>query len=99
MANSNWDQIVRPYGFAGKKLLFEVLKDRYGKHEDIIDRITDVIHSEKDYKLLGQLIVDIYEKGFLNAVEQHRSVMEQQGLSVNVVIPKSPADNSKEQCQ
>lgn len=85
-----------PLSWGIKKYMFELLKERYSRNEDIITRVSDNITSEKDYEAFGKLAFDIYEKGFQEAIDQQKEQFEKLGLSVDITSkPQSEAkDNS-----
>lgn len=68
-----------------KKGIFEVIKDRFFKNENILDRILFHLATEQDVKEFYQLIADTYEAGYLKCVEDHRKKLEEIGYKVNVV--------------
>lgn len=74
-----------------KKNIFEILKERFKRNENIIDRILYYSATEQDVKDFNRLIADIYEIAYLKCVEEHRKKFEELGYKVNVV-----ADHSKE---
>lgn len=74
-----------------KKNIFEILKERFSRNENILDRILHYMVTEKDVKDLNQLIADIYEVAYLKCVEDHKKKFEDLGYKVKVV-----ADHSKD---
>jgi hypothetical protein len=83
---ANWmDVINNPRGYTVKKTLFEFLKSRYAQNEDIIDRISYHLATEKDAKAFIQLMMDAYEIGYTTAVDQHKEQLAKVGIKVTVV--------------
>lgn len=78
-----------------KKYLFEMLQERYEKNEKFIDRLAGVISNQEDYQALGTLVVDIYEIGFLKAVNEYKDQLAKMGLRVNVVPEEQPKTYKK----
>jgi hypothetical protein len=68
-----------------KKNIFEILKDRFSRNENILDRILYYMATEQDIKDLNKLIADIYEIAYLKCVEDHRKKFEEIGYQVKVV--------------
>lgn len=68
-----------------KRYLFEVLKERYKKNENFIERVASVVVTKEDYQALGSFVADLYEAGFMRAVDQYKEQMAKLGLKVNVV--------------
>lgn len=87
---ANWlRNLSNPLSWGIKKYMFELLQERYSRNEDIITRVSDNITSEKDYQAFGQLVLDIYEKGFKEALDQQKEQFEKMGLNVNITSPAS----------
>lgn len=74
-----------------KKYLFELLKGRYVRNEKFIDRISAGITTKEDYEALGSLVVDIFETGFMKAVDEYRDQFTKMGMKVNVVPDRKPS--------
>lgn len=75
---------LNPLTLGIKKLLSEMLKGNYSQHEDIIARITSVIITEKDYSEMTKMLIDLYQKGFTQAVESQKEQLEKIGYKVNI---------------
>lgn len=67
-----------------KKVIFEMLKERYSKNEQIIERISLSLVTEKDMKDFITLTTDLYEVAYLKAVQDHREQLEKLGLIANI---------------
>ncbi len=78
-----------------KKLLFEVLKQKYSEHELTIDRMANNINNPKDYELIGKLLVAIYETAYMKAVEEHREVLSKYGMNVEIIAKKPIEEKDK----
>lgn len=72
-----------------QKCLFEILKERYPKHQEISERIAASLLTENDTKEFLALMIDTYEAGYLKAVEDHKQQLEKLGLKASVVAQKS----------
>jgi hypothetical protein len=71
--------------------MFEVLKERYSKNEDVIERIANALQTSKDIDNFGKLIADIYEMGFLRAVDSYKTELAKLGYNVTVTpTPPKP---------
>lgn len=62
-----------------------MLKERYAKNEDIISRIATAIQTEKDMKDFAGFIADLWEMGFIKAVESYKAELAKIGYNVKVV--------------
>lgn len=79
-----------PQSVAIKRYLFDLLKDRYERNKGYIDRLSASTLTREDYESLGRLIADIYESGFVRAVDQYKEQMSKLGMKVSIVADKSP---------
>lgn len=77
-----------PHSSAIKKYLFEILKERYSRNDKFIDRLASSVSTKDDYESFGNLIVDIFESGFLKAVNEYKDQLAKMGLKVDVVPEK-----------
>ena len=68
-----------------KKNIFEILKERFSRNENILDRILYHLATDQDVKDLNILIADIYEVAYTKCVEDHRKKFEELGYKVNIV--------------
>jgi len=78
-------------GFQGthiKRTLFELLKERYIQNERIIDRLSGSINNNNDVKDFFKLVTDLYELGYLKAVNDHKEQLRKIGLIANIVPEK-----------
>ena len=78
-----------------KKYLFEMLKDKYHRNEKFIDRLSAVVATKDDYESLGALVADLFEAGFLRAVDEYKGQMAKMGMRVNIVADQFPKDGPK----
>ena len=78
-----------------KKYLFEILQGRYQKNERFIERLASTIATKEDYESLGSLIADLYETGFLRAVDEYKEQMAKMGLKVSVVAEQKQGKAGK----
>ena len=79
------DMMMNPKIHHVKKVMFEVLKERYGRNENIIERITSAMVTESDMESFFKLVTDIYEIAYLKSVADHKEQLEKLGLSATIV--------------
>ena len=79
-----------PQAVAIKRYLFEMLRDRYQKNDRYIDRLASGTVTKEDYESLGSLLADVYESGFMRAVEQYKESISRLGMRVEVVPEEKP---------
>lgn len=77
-----------PQAFAVRKYLFEMLKERYSRNADYIERLSAGVTTKADYEALGSLMADVYEAGFVRAVDQYKEQLARMGMKVSVVPEK-----------
>ena len=83
---NNWMQyMANPRGFAIKKFMFEVLREKYSDHEQLIERVSHGLTTDKDFDAFGKLVAVIYESGYLKAVNDYKGQLTKMGLKVTVV--------------
>lgn len=77
------------YPTASKRFFLQLLSQNIaGKHWRIIEKICEsIINDEGDYKQLGALVAQIYESGYLCALNQHKEALASVGLEATIVPP------------
>ena len=69
-----------------QKCIFEILKDRYSKHQNISERISVSLLTENDTKEFLSLLIDTYEIGYLKAVDDHKQQLEKLGFFIFLLL-------------
>jgi hypothetical protein len=83
---ASWmDMMMNPKSHHVKKVMFEILKDRYGKNENIIERISASLVTDSDMKEFFHLVTSIYESAYVKCVEDHKEQLKKSGLEANIV--------------
>jgi len=77
-----------------KKLLFDMLQQRYAENELTIDRLANSINNPKDYELMGKFLVAIYETAYLKAISEQKDLLKKYGINVEVTTPKNTEGKS-----
>lgn len=72
-----------------KKNIFEILKERFSKNENILDRMLHHLVTDQDVKDFNGLIADVYESAYTKCVEDHRKKFEELGYKVNIVAEQN----------
>jgi hypothetical protein len=78
-----------PRAFTLRKWFYDLLKINYIAHDNIIERVSSALVTEKDLEEFGKLIGQVFETGYKKAVDDYRKQMEEMGLKVHIVAPKS----------
>jgi hypothetical protein len=85
----NWLSLMaNPKTHAVKKMMYEFLKDKYPAHDQIIERLSTAMQTEGDIQAFFKMVVDIYEKGYIKSVDDHKEQLAKAGISVRVVPSK-----------
>ena len=85
-----------PRSFTLKKWFAELLKEDYSPHDQIIERMSTSITTEKDLKDLGKLIMKLYEKAYLKAVDDYKEQAENMGIKISVITSKDSISGNSE---
>lgn len=84
-----------PQSIAIKKYLFELLKEKYSKNEKFIDRLSTSVSTKEDYEALSVFVADIFESGFVRAVNQYKEQFAKMGMQVKIVPEEKPKNAPK----
>lgn len=89
-----------PFSFQGvqgnaiKKHIFEMLGDRYARNERFVERLVSNITTKEDYEGVGIFLADLFESGFVRAVDQYKEQFANMGMKVKIVPEEKPRDSS-----
>lgn len=81
---TNWQQITNTRLFVIRKWLFELVKEKFANHEEIAERISQAVATDRDLQAFGKLIGDIYEAGFMKAINDYREEFRRMGLDITI---------------
>lgn len=59
-----------------QKHLFEILKEKYAPHQNIVERIGHYLVTERDLKEFANLVADIYEVAYTRAFKDYQKQIE-----------------------
>lgn len=79
-----WSNLSNPHSNLIKKYLYEILKEKYIEHEKFIDRICSTLAIQEDAQEFVKIIGDVYQKGYVLAVDQHKEALAKIGMSVKI---------------
>jgi len=79
-----------PQAAAVKKYMFDILQERYRRNERYIERMAAAALTKEDYDGIGSLAADLYEAGFMRAVDQYKDQLAKIGMKVNIVPEAKP---------
>jgi hypothetical protein len=73
-----------PRTFTLKKWFSGILGERFNPHEVIIERVATSIVTESDLEAFGKLMGDLFEVGYMKAVNDYRNELEKIGIKISV---------------
>lgn len=76
-----------PKAFTLKKWFIELLKERYAKHDPIIERVALSLSTDTDLKDFGALIAEVFEAGYFKAVNDYKEQAEKAGMKIKIITP------------
>lgn len=83
--NENWMQYMQnPKAFTVKQWVSELLKEKYPKHESVLERISIGLTTKEDLESFGKLITELFEAGFLRAVNEYKGQLKEMGIQVKI---------------
>ncbi len=62
----------------------DILKQKYNQNENIIDRVSSHMLIKKDAEDFMQLVSDIYQRGFADAVDGYKEQLAKLGYKVKI---------------
>lgn len=74
-----------PKGFTLKRWLIELLEARYTPFDDLVERLGAALVTDRDLQGFGQLIMTVYECGYLRAMNQCKKQLDEMGVKVKIV--------------
>lgn len=83
---------TNPRTIALKQFMFQILESKYPNYEDLINRAAFFLVTENDLNMFSKLVGEIYEKGYLRAVEDYREQLSKFGITINLT-KKNLVDN------
>lgn len=79
--NNNWiTAFMHPQAKVLKDFVYQLIEGEWVNHEEILERISPQLVTEKDLDAAGSLFVAIYKAGFTKAIEEHRIEFEKVGI-------------------
>ncbi len=72
-----------------KKVMFDLIKEKYYKNEQIIDRLGTMLANDNDMKSFFTLVTDVYETAYMKSVQDHKEQLTQLGLTATIVAEKT----------
>jgi predicted dinucleotide-utilizing enzyme len=90
--NNFMNYMANPRAFTLKQWLFQLLHEHYPKHEDIADRVSTVLATQKDLEEFGAMLSQVFECGYRKAVADYAEEAAKKGLTVKVVSPHEKGD-------
>jgi chloramphenicol O-acetyltransferase len=84
--NDQKEEIMfNPVRSAIVKYMYDILKDRYPYHQNVIDRCSHYLVTESDAKQFASLITDIYQLGYVKGAREYMQKLNEQGMNFNII--------------
>ncbi len=77
--------MANPKSFTLKKWFAELLKERYQKHDSIIERVATSLVTDTDLQDFGKLVTEVYESAYRKAVNDYQVELDKIGVKVAIV--------------
>lgn len=88
------DMMQNPKGIALKRFMATILGQKYLDYEDLLQRSTCYLVTDKDMASFSKMISDVYELGYMKAVSDYKDQLQKIGVKVNI-SQKTLADSQK----
>jgi hypothetical protein len=89
MPENNQNNFMRymanPKAFTIKKWLYELLQLNYAAHDQIVERVSSTLVTDRDLEDFSKLVGQIFEAGYKKAVDDYRKQFEDMGLKVQII--------------
>ena len=89
------NMLTNQHSYAIKKYTHELIKDRYPQHEELLTRVCSSLVTENDVEGFAKLMADLYECGFLKAMEESRDALEAAGYKMSITPPKEQTEDKR----
>jgi len=73
-----------PRSFTLKKWFAGILQERFPRHENTVERVATAIVTEADLEAFGKLMGDLFEVGYMKAVNDYRDEFERMGVKITI---------------
>ena len=81
--NANWVSIMsNPQGHVIKQYMSEILKEKFGAHIEILERLSRTLITQGDMQAFGQLVSEIYQTGYFKAIKEHEDLLTKLGYKI-----------------
>jgi hypothetical protein len=81
----NLSNLVNPRKQAVRKWLIEMLREKYTKHDNLVERMSHYLVTEKDMDEFTRFVADLFEMGYLKCLNDYKAKLKELGLNVKVV--------------
>lgn len=89
VGHPGWNFLQNPLAFGLKRHFYEILQEKYIPNEQIIEWMAANTLTENQYEEIGKLVSNLYEAGYMKAVEDHKAQLESMGVRA-YVRPQTP---------
>ena len=72
--------MIPQYQYHLRKYLYDILKERYAKHEKFIDKLAETIEKPEDVDAIAKFVVEIYEMAYIKSIHDNQQALEDRGF-------------------
>jgi len=81
----SWMNVLsNPIGHAIKKFIIDLLGARSNNHQRIVEQVSRSVFNETDYEDFAKFIAEVYEAGYMRAIDEHQTELTKLGLKVTL---------------
>jgi len=81
-----------PKAFAIRKWLSDLLQERYAPQDQIVERVSYALVTQKDLEDFGKLLGEVYSAGFMKAYKDYEKELKKHGVTVKLTTEKAKKD-------
>ncbi|RDJ35484.1 MAG: hypothetical protein DWQ19_11755 [Crenarchaeota archaeon] len=80
-----FNALSNPFQQSVKKFIYELIgPERYINHDPIVGLLAKNVSTAEEYEQLGKFIAEVYEAGYMRAVEEHDKELKKLGLKTTI---------------
>ena len=88
------EMMQNPKSIALRRFMATILGQKYPEYDDLLQRSSFYLVTDKDLALFSKMISDTYEVGYMKAVEDYKDQLQKLGVKIKI-SQKTLADNQK----
>lgn len=94
----NFNQFNSMYSDSARQQILKLIShERYSRNQALIEELTKSVSGPKEYESLMKLLIDVYESGYMLAINQHKEALEKMGLQPFITKQEHQAELSSKE--